>query len=49
MRAMVSHGEDWGPAWRQADVDMLKSKDFRDFLREQKFILIGWNAFSHLK
>jgi ABC-type proline/glycine betaine transport system substrate-binding protein len=26
MGAMVSHGEDLGPGWRQADVDMLKRR-----------------------
>lgn len=49
MRAMVSHSEDWGPAWRQADLDMLKSQDFQKFLHEQNFILIGWIAFARLK
>jgi len=49
MRAMVSHGEDWGPAWRHADLDMVKSQEFQKFLRDQKFILIGWNVFSRLK
>lgn len=32
----------WGAAWRQRDWDMLRGDEFRNFLREQKFILVTW-------
>lgn len=41
-RGTVSHNEDFGPAWRQADFDMVRSAEFQRFLREQKFVLIRW-------
>jgi predicted glycoside hydrolase/deacetylase ChbG (UPF0249 family) len=49
MRGAVSHNEDWGPAWRQADFDMLRSPEFQSFLRDEKFILIRWDTFSRMK
>jgi len=38
---------DWGAAWRQHDFDMVKSPEFRQFLRDQGFILVGWKDLSH--
>jgi hypothetical protein len=37
---------DWGAAWRQRDFDMVRSAQFRQFLREQKFILTNWGELS---
>ena len=42
MRGATSDHPDWGAAWRQSDLDVMKSDKFRSFLREQKFVLIGW-------
>jgi len=42
MRGTVDHNEDFGPAWRQADFDMVRSPEFQQFLRTQKFVLIHW-------
>jgi len=33
---------DWGSAWRQRDFDMVKSAEFRQFLKEQGFVLVTW-------
>jgi predicted glycoside hydrolase/deacetylase ChbG (UPF0249 family) len=42
MRGATWDHPDWGAAWRQHDVDMVKSAEFRKFLKDQKFVLLGW-------
>ncbi len=42
MRGATANHSDWGAAWRQRDLDLLKSTDFRQFLRDEGFILINW-------
>ena len=42
MRGATSDHPDWGAAWRQHDFDMVKSSAFRQFLKDQNFILVGW-------
>ena len=42
MRGATWDHPDWGAAWRQADLDLVRSAEFREFLREQGFVLIGW-------
>jgi chitin disaccharide deacetylase len=42
IRGATSDVPDWGAAWRQNDFDMVRSQDFRQFLRDQGFILISW-------
>jgi predicted glycoside hydrolase/deacetylase ChbG (UPF0249 family) len=42
MRGATYDHPDWGAAWRQHDLDMVKSPEFRQFLREQRFVLVGW-------
>ncbi|MDP9267964.1 MAG: polysaccharide deacetylase family protein [Acidobacteriota bacterium] len=32
----------WGATWRQLDLETVKSKEFRDFLRDEKFIIVRW-------
>jgi len=32
----------WGAAWRQLDFDMVKSPEFRQFIKDQNFILVSW-------
>jgi predicted glycoside hydrolase/deacetylase ChbG (UPF0249 family) len=34
---------DWGAAWRQHDLDMVKSPEFQKFLKDQEFVLVGWH------
>jgi predicted glycoside hydrolase/deacetylase ChbG (UPF0249 family) len=33
---------DWGAAWRRYDLDLVRSPEFREFLRAQGFVLVGW-------
>ncbi|MGA3107742.1 MAG: polysaccharide deacetylase family protein [Terriglobales bacterium] len=42
MRGATYDHPDWGAAWRQHDFDMVKSAEFRQFLKEQGFVLVGW-------
>ncbi len=42
MRGATYDHPNWGAAWRQRDFDVLRSAEFRQFLREQGFILSTW-------
>ncbi|MBV8669936.1 MAG: polysaccharide deacetylase family protein [Candidatus Eremiobacteraeota bacterium] len=42
MRAATHGIPDWGAAWRQRDFDMVRSTQFRAFLRDQHFTLVSW-------
>jgi chitin disaccharide deacetylase len=42
MRGATADHPNWGAAWRQSDFDMVKSPEFRKFLRQQGFILVSW-------
>jgi predicted glycoside hydrolase/deacetylase ChbG (UPF0249 family) len=42
MRGATADHPDWGAAWRQSDFDTMRSDKFRSFLRDQKFVLVGW-------
>jgi predicted glycoside hydrolase/deacetylase ChbG (UPF0249 family) len=42
MRGATSNHPDWGAAWRQRDFDMVRSTEFRQFLKDQGFVLVGW-------
>ena len=42
MRGATYKHPDWGAAWRQSDLDMVSSPEFRQFLKNQGFILVGW-------
>ncbi len=42
MRGATADHPDWGAAWRQHDLDMVKSPEFQKFLKDQGFILVGW-------
>ena len=46
MRGATSDHPDWGAAWRQRDLDMVKSPEFRNFLHDQNFVLVGWKNLS---
>ena len=46
MRGAARNHPDWGAAWRQQDFDMVRSSQFRNFLRDQKFILVSWQQLS---
>jgi len=42
MRGATWDHPDWGAAWRQHDFDMVGSAEFRQFLKEQRFVLVDW-------
>ena len=42
MRGATWDHPDWGAAWRQSDFDLVRSPEFRDFLRAQGFVLVRW-------
>jgi predicted glycoside hydrolase/deacetylase ChbG (UPF0249 family) len=42
MRGATWNHPDWGAAWRQHDLDMVKSAEFRQFLTDQGFVLVHW-------
>jgi len=42
MRGATFDHPDWGAAWRQHDVDMVKSAEFQKFLKDQNFVMVGW-------
>jgi predicted glycoside hydrolase/deacetylase ChbG (UPF0249 family) len=42
MRGATADHPDWGAAWRQQDLDLVKSPEFRSFLDKQGFIRVGW-------
>jgi chitin disaccharide deacetylase len=46
MRGATSDHPDWGAAWRQHDVDMVRSPEFRQFLKDQGFVLVGWKELA---
>jgi chitin disaccharide deacetylase len=42
MRGATFDHPDWGAAWRQWDFDLVRSAEFRDWLKQQGFQLITW-------
>ena len=42
IRAATFDHPDWGAQWRQNDIDLVRSEEFRKFLKEQNFILVTW-------
>lgn len=49
MRGATADHPDWGSAWRQNDLELVKSPRFREFLREQRFVLVGWKELARAK
>lgn len=49
MRGATADHPNWGAAWRQHDLDTVKSERFRTFLREQRFIPITWARLGTLR
>lgn len=46
MRGATADHPDWGAAWRQNDLNLVKSDGFRKFLSDQKFVLITWRELA---
>jgi len=42
MRGSTWNHPDWGAAWRQHDLDTMKSPEFQKFLKDQRFVLVSW-------
>ena len=49
MRGATWDHPDWGAAWRQADLDLVRSDAFRQFLKEQGFVLITWRDLARAR
>jgi predicted glycoside hydrolase/deacetylase ChbG (UPF0249 family) len=48
MQAISKGHDDYGSTWRQNDLDLVSSKEFRDLLTANHIILIGWKQISDL-
>jgi predicted glycoside hydrolase/deacetylase ChbG (UPF0249 family) len=48
MRGATWDHPDWGAAWRQLDLDMVRSPDFQKFLHDQGFILVTWKDLARV-
>lgn len=46
MQGATHDHPDWGSAWRQRDLDMVKSPELHQFLKEQGFVLVGWRELA---
>jgi predicted glycoside hydrolase/deacetylase ChbG (UPF0249 family) len=46
MRGATWDHPDWGAAWRQRDLDTVKSAEFQQFLKEQGFVLVTWKELA---
>jgi predicted glycoside hydrolase/deacetylase ChbG (UPF0249 family) len=42
IQAATSDHPNWGAEWRQNDFDMVRGAEFRQFLKDQGFILVSW-------
>jgi len=49
MRGATSDHPDWGAAWRQSDLDLVRSTRFRDFLRSHGFVLVKWSDLARAR
>lgn len=48
MQAIASGHNDYGSAWRQHDLDLVSSQEFKDLLKNNHIILIGWKQIRDL-
>lgn len=46
MRGATSDHPAWGAQWRQADLDLIRSAAFRQFLQRQGFVLVSWRELA---
>jgi predicted glycoside hydrolase/deacetylase ChbG (UPF0249 family) len=46
MQGATSDHPDWGAEWRQNDLDVIRSPEFQQFLKDQGFIPISWKDLS---
>ena len=48
MQAISKGHDDYGSTWRQNDLDLVSSKEFKQLLKDNNIILIGWKQISDL-
>jgi predicted glycoside hydrolase/deacetylase ChbG (UPF0249 family) len=48
MQAICKGHDDYGSSWRQKDLDLVSSPEFRDLLKTNHIILIGWKQIRDL-
>lgn len=48
LKAISINHDDYGSAWRQKDLDVVLSDDFKELLRKNNIILIGWKQIRDL-
>ena len=48
MQAITKGHDDYGSAWRQHDLDMISSPEFKELLKTNHIILIGWRQIRDL-
>jgi hypothetical protein len=46
LRGATRDHPNWGAAWRQSDFNMVKSEEFRQFLKSQGFVLVTWRELA---
>jgi predicted glycoside hydrolase/deacetylase ChbG (UPF0249 family) len=48
MKAITKDHDDYGSEWRQNDVNLIRSKEFKDLLKANNVTLIGWGQVKNL-
>lgn len=48
MQAITINHDDYGSAWRQKDLDLVKSSEFKKLLNENNIILVKWSQIRDL-
>ena len=48
MQAISRGHDDYGSSWRQHDLDLVLSNDFKDLLKKNHIVLIGWKQIRDL-
>jgi chitin disaccharide deacetylase len=49
MRGATADHPDWGAAWRQSDLDLVRSAEFQRFLRDQGFVRVRWKDLARAR
>jgi chitin disaccharide deacetylase len=49
MRGATADHPNWGAAWRQQDLETVKSAKFQAFLKDQRFIPIRWSRLATVR
>lgn len=48
LKAVCKNHDDYGSAWRQKDLEVILSDEFREYLKKNNIILIGWKQIRDL-